>query len=782
MVNRLGLLAALAAVGLALIRLSRLLTPGPEGASWLPVALAAALIGGAATAVALAAGARPWMLVPLNFLGAVLAACRVTAAPTLIFGVIPTIDTIPAIGDQIRIALELIRFGSAPVLAATGLVAVIAAVFWWLGSSVALGLVKRRPLLATIPSLGFYLLLATFDRRPPQWWWPVLVAICGAAALLASGERKAGGRARSSSTGRIIPSAGRLLPVLTLGVIAITAGVAARSFAATVPESGLVAWRTPTGFGGGLFGGVSYNLFTGLQQDLNNHGEEIVFVARVSASAPPNSDLYWKIITLDSYDGEFWLPANLDIKRPDQESDWEASDFSTLGPVVRVESIVRIVGLRQNYLPVLYSPRRLETNDPILAGSYQAREDGSVRFDARTTDGLTYATISDIPVPDISVLASSGGALSPIFANAQAAGQFPVAPSEALAQLPSSRVREIYTKLPDDFSDDIRALANLVAEPGSTAFERGLLLEAFFRSTGEFIYDSTASTGHSELDLAAWLLDPQSRNFRTGYCEQFASAMAIMARAVGIPARVVLGFAPGELLRQEDGSELIVVRAARAHAWVELFMAGQGWVSFDPTPRGDGANPATVNELGFDPGLFLPEPTDPSQGANGPRRPENLGLDFFEQGSDPSLGRPGGSGFAAPGWSRPFLIVLGLAVLIPGFKALRRGGRLARLREGDIEAGWAELIDRLHDLGRPLGWWLTPSEVAREVDPAILGLAARLGASVYGGHKVEDGLMAYREAETAVRRRYSGWRWFGSWIHPRSLWRRSWAPPNGEFR
>ena len=106
---------------------------------------------------------------------------------------------------------------------------------------------------------------------------------------------------------------------------------------------------------------------------------------------------------------------------------------------------------------------------------------------------------------------------------------------------------------------------------------------------------------------------------------------------------------------------------------------------------------------------------------------------------------------------------------------------MARLREGDIEAGWAELIDRLHDLGRPLGWWLTPSEVARAVDPAILGLAARLGASVYGGHKVEDGLRAYREAETAVRRRYSGWRWWGSWIHPRSLWRSSWAPPNGEF-
>lgn len=780
--TRLGVIAALGALAMALIRLGRLLTVGGGGTSWVPVAIAAVVVGGVAGAVALIAGARSWTLIPLNVIGATLAACRVAAASTLALGVIPTLDTIPAMRSELGVALELIRYGSAPVIAVPGLVAILAIVFWWIGSAIALGLVKRRPLFATIPSLGFYLLLATFDRRAPSWWWPAAMAIFAAVALLAAGERRAAGRARSSHTGQVIPASGRLLPLFTLALIAVAATGAARSFAATVPESGVIQWRTPTGFGGGLFGGVSFNLFTSFQQDLVSQSQEVMFVARVSESAPPNSDLYWKLITLDAYDGELWLPASLSLIRPVKVSDWEASDFAFRGPVVRVESVVQIAGLRQNFLPVLYSPRGLQTSDTILSASYQSREDGSIRFDARTSENLLYRAISELPLPDMSVLASSNGELSPIFAAAQADGQFPIAPTAALPQLPSSRVRDVYTKLPDDFPDEIRDLAEVVVEPGSTAYERALLLETFFRSTGQFVYDARASTGHSELDLASWLLDPESRNFRRGYCEQFAATMAIMARSLRIPARVVMGFAPGELTTQDDGSQLIVVTASKYHAWVELFMAGQGWIRFDPTPRGAGDNPATVSQIGFDPSLFLPEPVDPVQSGNSALRPDSVSNEFLEPGADPTLGLPGGSGFAAPLWIRTLLIAAGAVILIPGFKALRRGRRLARMREGEIEAGWVELIDRLHDLGQPLGWWLTPIEVARVVDPGILPFASRFSARIYGGHQVDDGLTAYRQAEAALRQRYSGARWWKSWFQPRSLWRRNWSPPVTELQ
>jgi transglutaminase-like putative cysteine protease len=105
----------------------------------------------------------------------------------------------------------------------------------------------------------------------------------------------------------------------------------------------------------------------------------------------------------------------------------------------------------------------------------------------------------------------------------------------------------------------VRQLARELVTGGSTPFERALLLEAYFRDPGQFTYSTGVDTGHSSLDLEDWLTDPDSRNYRTGYCEQFATAMGVLARAIGIPSRVVLGFTPGDIETQADGSEVVVV-------------------------------------------------------------------------------------------------------------------------------------------------------------------------------------------------------------------------------
>ena len=170
----------------------------------------------------------------------------------------------------------------------------------------------------------------------------------------------------------------------------------------------------------------------------------------------------------------------------------------------------------------------------------------------------------------------------------------------------------LYTALPEDLPPSIAGLARQVTARTSTDFERALVLEEFFRNAGGFVYDASASTGHSSLQMEDWLLVPASRNYRRGYCEQFASAMAVMARVLDIPARVVIGFAPGTIQTQSDGTEVIVVRARDAHAWVEVYLQGQGWVRFDPTPRSDGSNPPTARQVGFTPTEYLPAPADPS--------------------------------------------------------------------------------------------------------------------------------------------------------------------------
>ncbi len=771
MAVRLSWLAALGAFALILARMGRLLSVDPGARSWVPVLVAAAVVSCVVTAAALAAGARPWMMIPLNLIGAGLAVARVAAGSTMTFGIIPTDETRGALVDEIGVALELIRFGSAPVVAVTGLVAVLAGIFWLLGALTAYGAVRRRPLLMTIPTLGFYLILATLDRRPPQWWWPVLMAACGAACLLAASERGATGRVRSIRSGHVVPTRGRLLPLLTLGVVALSAGGAARVFAATVPEAGLVSWRSATGFGSGLFGGVSYNLFADLQQDLVGQSDEVLFIARVSPSPIPNSELYWKLINLDTYDGEFWTPSAQEVTRPQEEADWEAEDLAFMGPTIRVQSVVQIESLRMGVLPVLYSPRSLTTADDLLSASYRVREDGSVASDGRTRELLQYQVISDIPRMDLSVLASSGGALSPIFEKARAAGAFPVEPSSTQAPLAPTRVREFYTELPDDFPGEVQELARQVTAQTSTAFERASVLELYFRETGGFVYDASASTGSSSLDLVSWLTDVDSRNHRTGYCEQFAAAMALMARTLNIPSRVVLGFAPGEII-DRNGEEYIYVKAKHAHLWVELYMPGQGWLPFDPTPRSDGINPSTVSQLGFDPRIYLPTPIAPDT-ATTPTLPGGLPNDeFFETGADPTTGLPSTTGATLAKWGLGLLGLIAVVAIVPALKGIRRSRRLKKLGSGDVVAGWSELTDRLTDLGHRIGWSQTPNEVAHRVDRAILPFASRLAADVYGGRTITDGREVYRQAEAALRLRYNGWRWWLSWIQPRSLWSR----------
>lgn len=771
MALRIGWLAALGAFVLVLARLGRLLSVESGTRNWLPVLVAAAVVSCVVTSAAAAAGARPWMMIPLNVVGGSLAVARVAAGSTMAYGIIPTGATRGALVDQMAIALELIRFGSAPVIAATGLVAALAGIFWLLGALTAYGAVKRRPLLMTIPTLGFYLILATLDRRPPEWWWPVLMAACGAACLLAASERGASGRVRSIRSGQVVPTRGRLLPLLTLGVVALSAGGAARVFAATVPEAGLVAWRSASGFGGGLFGGVSYNLFADMQQDLVGQSNEVLFRARVSPSPIPYSELYWNLITLDTYDGESWTYSALAETRPRSEADWEAQDLAFTGATVRVGSVVRIESLRMRLLPALYSPRNLTTGDELLAASYRARADGSVFSDGRTQDGLLYEMVSDIPVYDWSVLSSVGGTLSPIFERAQAAGVFSVAPSTTRTTFAPASVREFYTDLPDEFPEEIQDLARLVTAETTTAFERATLLEVFFRTHGGFVYDASAFTGHTSLDLVSWLTDFESRNFRTGYCEQFAAAMALMARTLNIPSRVVLGFAPGEII-ESNGDDVIVVQAKHAHAWVELYMAGQGWVRFDPTPRGDGINPSTAGQLGFDPNLYVPPPTIPVTGTTAPLTGGLPNDEFFDPGADPTLGLPTTPGATLAAWARALALLVGVVALVPAIKGIRRTARMQRLGSGDLMAGWSELTDRLTDLGHRIGWSQTPNEVAHRVDRAILPLASRLAADVYGGRTITDGREVYRQAEAALRLRYRGWRWWLSWIQPRSLWAR----------
>lgn len=790
MAYRFSWLAGTAAILLALARMQRLLRAIEEGPPWQLALLAGALLGAVITwtAVSYRIG---WIgTALLNLGGLLLAAFRLGAADTLVLGFLPSLDTFGTLGTELGWAVGLIRFGAAPVVPAAGLILILTVVFWILGALLSWGLLSGHPTLALLPPLLFYLQIATIDRIPPRLGWTTAFLAIVAFALLAVAldERSlTAGRLRRRFTPGHVPVSAPLFPTVFVTVAVALSVVVSGVASGLVPVSGFLNWRAQTGLGGGIFSGVSFNLFANITQtDLVSRSEEAVFIVDLEGEDIPDN-LYWKLFTLEEFDGENWFPGRLSTRTPRGDDPWEDPEHAFRGETVPVIQNITISALRQNALPTLHSAVFIHSEQALLNQSFRVRADASIPFDLRTWDGLTYQVISNVPNPDLGVLASEPGArdrLSPIFQEAADRGVFTAQPKAPPAQgLVRPEDIKDYLDLPGEFDPTLGTKATELTLDGVTAFEKALLLEAWFRDPNEFTYSIDIDPGHSARNLADWILDEDSPNYRTGYCEQFATAMAAMSRSLGIPSRVVLGFTPGEKLN--DGR--ILVSGRNAHAWVELWMNGQGWVRFDPTPRGDGVNPsANVNAVGvgFDARNFIPDPEDPLDPTDpdGPAVPTNPNdVDFGEDDQVPigPIGNPEFStGFRITPFQGVLLALAALAGAIPIAKWIRRRRRLKRLKSGDITGAWDEIVDRLTDLGRPPTPDQTPAEVASSVHRTLAPLAKNVSENLYGPErplataKVEQAADSFAQTESYLREIYRPFDRAVAWLRLRSFrWR-----------
>lgn len=371
---------------------------------------------------------------------------------------------------------------------------------------------------------------------------------------------------------------------------------------------------------------------------------------------------YWRLTSLDTFDGQVWssdaryvavagrLPA-----QPDGE--------------VRGERVVQqftISSLSSTWLPVAYLPRRVDG----VEGLRYNDELHSLVGDERTTRGLTYLVTSSVPrigADELLRAAPPAGRPQP----------------DGFLRLPpiAPRVRQLAAQI-----------TNTAGGPSTSPYLKALALQNFFRQG--FAYDLGARPGHDQRALENFLLRD-----RRGYCEQFAGAYAVLARSMGLPTRVAVGFTPGEL--GADG--LYHVRGINAHAWPEVHFDGFGWVAFEPTP-GRGApgasytgvpeaqarpdNPATATTA-------APTPTTVAPPATVPALPE----DAATPASSPVVGRS-----ALTGVATAFLVAAALAlalVAVPLAKrARRRRRRRAAITAGDLVlVAWAEAAESLAQAG-----------------------------------------------------------------------------------
>jgi transglutaminase-like putative cysteine protease len=135
-------------------------------------------------------------------------------------------------------------------------------------------------------------------------------------------------------------------------------------------------------------------------------------------------------------------------------------------------------------------------------------------------------------------------------------------------------IQERYLQLPRQFPDRVRNLAEVITAEEDNNYDRTIALERYLRDT--LIYDLNPPPAPQEQDFVDFLLFESHR----ASCNGYASAMVVMARSLGIPARLAVGYAQGEYDVERDTYR---VRAKDAHAWPELFFPQYGWIAFEPT-------------------------------------------------------------------------------------------------------------------------------------------------------------------------------------------------------
>ncbi|MFT3943320.1 MAG: transglutaminaseTgpA domain-containing protein [Ancrocorticia sp.] len=262
-----------------------------------------------------------------------------------------------------------------------------------------------------------------------------------------------------------------------------------------------------------------------------------------------------------------------------------------------------------------------------------------------------------------------------------------------------------YLQLPEGVPESVVATAQELTASETDPYFAASALEQYFTS-GEFAYDESApyepgmDSGNPFAVMDALL------QTKRGYCVHFASTFAVMARSVGIPSRVTLGYAsPGSEARVID------VRGRQLHAWPEVFIEDLGWVAFEPTPGGAGGGAVADDdpEPLPSPSTTMASPTpSPSTVTVDPETGEVLPDTSAEDVDD---------GDAVWRWLGAIVLLLALAGSPAGLGLYRSRRRAAMILAGKHPAGaaWVELVDTAADLGMDLsGMRAQTAEATRE--------------------------------------------------------------------
>ncbi len=455
---------------------------------------------------------------------------------------------------------------------------------------------EERPLLAVLPGLGCLLAAEAYAAGPIL---PIMLALVGLLVSLAFGaqapvERRALATYIDLPEGLALQLAKLVLP---LAVALALLGAAAPDISvetwvdqyrawrqsAAQPDQGLarsLGVESAPGSGrparGAQNPGLPNRRLIGSGPELSQ--EEVMDVTvRPVAGLPSPPPYYWRTATYDQYTGHGWQTSSV------------TRQAFLAGELVQPSLPIHHVEVRQAVH--LFEP---QGGSVFSAGSLLGldqdfvvgwRTQGEDIFEV-TGPGGDYVATSAWPVTSPQEL------------------------REASTELPDL-IRARYVRLPQGIPAEVVGLARDLTATQPTTYDRAVAIEAYLRTIP---YSLDVPQPPIDGDIVDYFLF----DLKKGYCDYYASAMVVLARAAGIPARIAVGYASGQSMVLQDGSLRYAVTAADAHTWAEIYFPAYGWIPFEPTAgrppleQGQVAAGAASTESGAAPGPASGTPNSPS--------------------------------------------------------------------------------------------------------------------------------------------------------------------------
>ena len=426
-------------------------------------------------------------------------------------------------------------------------------------------------------------------------------------------------------------------------------------------------------------------------------GQTIVFYVTTSDPAPPPSEpdqedgllagyprRYWRAHTYDTYPGQGWINSPLESRQLPAN---RALD-TTLPP--GPDLFQQFVRLTPNDTQVYAANAPYLSDSPVQAWE---RTPGDLAF--LIGEAGSYTVLSRTPEPIASELRSS---------------------STVTATLPPEIV-ERYLALPESVPQRVLDLAREVAGDAPTGYDRALAIERYLRA---YPYTLELPDPPAGRDLVDYFLFVRQE----GYCDYYASAMVVMARAVGIPARLASGYAQGSY---DHEAGRWVVTEGDAHSWVEVYFSGLGWVEFEPTA----GQPALDRSAGEEPADLALPPLPPRAMRWWQKVP--WGLVVFAAAALLLV--------ALIIWLwRPRRVMTGAQVVRDRqARLLRWGARLGHpLRDGQTPREYAQTLGKALQERGSRARWSRARESGAEVSPAIEQLGDAFIRAQYSQGQVTD--------------------------------------------